>query len=140
MFFKLYFVDFKMPSFYKDAAGEYLKRLQKYCKIEVISDKNQKALLKKIQNDWPCLLLTPKGRCLSSEELAARIEDMEQRGNARWSILIANEDKQLYEKLSGPVVQMALTPLFLSEGLTLVTALEQIYRAYKIIHKEPYHK
>lgn len=140
MQFKLYFVDSGTEAFYRSAAAEYEKRLGRYCRIEVIPVKQEKALLKKIETELPTVLLTPKGSCISSEILAEKIKETEQSGMTKWNIVIGERSEEFQKKIDAPLYTAAVTPLRISDGLTLVTVLEQIYRAYKILHREPYHK
>lgn len=103
------------------AIQDYRKRLTKYCKI----DNNNK-----YTNAYQ-LRIGPSGRKVTSFELAKMIETIQVSG---YSHIYISQDITTYDDFI-QVVSCTLS----NELLELLT-LEQLYRAFKIINHEPYHK
>jgi 23S rRNA (pseudouridine1915-N3)-methyltransferase len=133
MNFKVYIIGDKISKFYSDAIKEYEKRLSRYCKIELISVKNIDQLLKKISDKSYKIVISASGQQISSEELAKKINNFGISGNSDLSIVIGNENIDFDENL-------AIGPMDMNLGLKATIIFEQIYRGYRIINNEPYHK
>ena len=116
----------------RDAIAEYSKRLGRYCKLEIIEVSDEKTpdnasetveeairkkegerLLKYIRDDAFVITLEIAGEQLTSEKFAKKINTLGIRG---------------FSKMTFP------------HQLMRVILLEQIYRSYRIINGEPYHK
>lgn len=139
MQFRLYFVDDHQKNFYEEAKKEYEKRLSRYCKLKIIKIKGSHELEKKLKEEEEIFFVTPGKNLLSSEEFADSIREMELQGKTRISFLIAPSVN--VEFLKGKKINpFSISPMDLSEGLLSTVLLEQIYRAYRIIKNEPYHK
>ena len=124
--------------FWKDAVAEYLKRLGGYAKIEVRelpdsnAEKEAAALLSALPERGPIILMDIRGKETSSEGLAQKIDTYALNSDSHISFIIGGSDGVTKE-----VKQRAIT---LPHNLARVVLLEQIYRAFKIIRHEPYHK
>jgi len=79
--------------------------------------------------------ITPDGLRLSSEEVANRLLEIQLSGNFNRVVFTIEHNLSLQADES-----WALTTVSLPIDLQNVLLLEQIYRGYKIIHNEPYHK
>ena len=134
---KLYVLSAKQEKFYVSAREEYQKRLARYCKLSVKEYKTLDKLLKDVGNDERVYYISTKGNLMSSEELAKRISDMETGGISRMTVVIAEGFEKAF---SGNFSNVGISKMDMSAELTSVVALEQIYRAYKIINGETYHK
>ncbi len=134
---KLYVLSGSQEKFYLSARQEYLKRLARYCKISVREYKTLDKLLKDLGNDERIYNISTKGNLMSSEELAQRISDMETGGISRISLIIAEEFEKAF---GGNFSNVGISKMDMSYELMSVVTLEQIYRAYKIINGETYHK
>lgn len=139
MYFCLYLVDDHQKSFYEAARKEYEKRLRRYCKLKVIKVKSLEAIKKKLEDEEMLIIVSPGRNLLSSEALAEKIRKSEIQGRSKVSFLIGSlfeshffEDKRIKE--------FSVSPMELSADLLSTILLEQIYRAYRIIKNEPYHK
>jgi len=77
--------------------------------------------------------ILPSGKSLSSEELAEKIKELELSAKTDILIVIGNEEIPLNESIS-------ISPMEMSLGLASTILFEQLYRAYKILNNEPYHK
>lgn len=132
--------------FWKDACAEYLKRLEGYAKVEVreLADstpqKEAEALMAALPKSGPIILLDIKGRETSSEKLASKLEAFALEGDSRISFIIGGSDGVTDEIKSRATERISFGPITLPHNLARIVLLEQIYRAFKIIRKEPYHK
>ena len=133
MNFKIYLVGNKIDKFYMEAIKEYEKRLSRYCKIQLIQVKNQNQLSKINQIKSYKILVSPKGQQISSEELADKINSLAISGKSDIAFIIDMENAPWDEILS-------ISPMEMDPGLKATILFEQIYRAYRIINNEPYHK
>lgn len=143
----------------KDAISEYSKRLSKYCKLEIIEVADEKTventssavedairrkegerILKHIRDDAYVITLEIRGSMLDSVELSKKIENLAIQGVSHITFVIGGSIG-----LSGDVMKRSDFPLSFSKmtfphQLMRVILLEQIYRSYRIINGEPYHK
>lgn len=118
---------------------DYLKRLQRYTRTEVIEVRGANRLGAAVPAGVRSVALTPDGSGWSSEDLARRL--------ARWKL--EGRDVAFIvggaEGLPRPLVDAAearwsLSPLTLPHELARVLLLEQLYRAESILKGEPYHR
>ncbi|MEF2845708.1 MAG: 23S rRNA (pseudouridine(1915)-N(3))-methyltransferase RlmH [Eggerthellaceae bacterium] len=133
-------------SFWKDAVAEYLKRLSGYAKIDVRElpdsnmDQEAQALLCALPQSEPIILMDIKGKETSSEGLAHMIETYALEGSSSINFIIGGSDGVATEIKNRATRRISFGPITLPHNLARVVLLEQIYRAFKIIRKEPYHK
>lgn len=145
--------------FYQEAIGEYSKRLSRYCRLELIQvadektpdgasqaleeqikDKEGERILANIRDGSFVAALAIDGVMPDSVELAAQIEKWGVSGVSQIVFVIGGS-----LGLSGAVLKRADWKLSFSKmtfphQLMRVILLEQIYRSYRIIQGEPYHK
>ncbi|UQZ84564.1 Ribosomal RNA large subunit methyltransferase H [Paenibacillus konkukensis] len=129
----IYIINEKMEKFYLEAFKEYEKRLGRYCTIELIQLKKEEQLEKKLNDSSYKILLASTKQTLSSEELASKINDLGVSGKSDVSIIIGSNSAQYDEKLM-------LSQMEMDAGLKTTILVEQLYRAFRIIHNHPYHK
>ncbi len=134
---KIFILTNNPESFFLQAAEEYLKRLSRFCRISVKYYKNLPKLIKDVSAQNNLFILDPSGEMLSSEMLAEAVRSMEINGNSRIAVAIADG---INETIGADVKRIALSRMYMPPALTEVVALEQIYRAFKIIRGETYHK
>lgn len=133
-------------SFWKEACAEYLKRLGAYCKITVKefpdSNKEREAelLLSHLPEHAPILLLDIKGKEISSETLATKIDTYALSGSSQLVFIIGGSDGVTSEVKQHATERISFGPITLPHNLARVVLLEQLYRAFKISRGEPYHK
>lgn len=133
-------------SFWKEACAEYLKRLGAYCKITVKefpdSNKEREAelLLSHLPEHAPILLLDIKGKEISSETLATKIDTYALSGSSQLVFIIGGSDGVISEAKQHATERISFGPITLPHNLARVVLLEQLYRAFKISRGEPYHK
>ncbi|MBQ9550562.1 MAG: 23S rRNA (pseudouridine(1915)-N(3))-methyltransferase RlmH [Lachnospiraceae bacterium] len=134
-------------SYYRDAMAEYEKRLSRYVKLNIIEvadgpDKKAEALrmLEKLPEDAYIITLEINGRALSSEELSQKISELESSGRSRIVFIIGGPEGLHSDILSKADFRLSFSKMTFPHPLMRVILLEQIYRAYRIMKGEPYHK
>ena len=136
----------------KDAIEEYSKRLKKYTTLELIEVKDEGLLpptqtmekeaekIKKHINEKDYIItLEIEGKELTSEEFSKKIEDI-MIINSNITFIIGGSygiDKSIKELAK---VHLSFSKMTFPHQLFRVLLLEQIYRAFKIINNESYHK
>lgn len=145
--------------FYVQAIQEYCKRLSRYCKLEIvevadektpdhasetvetqIKDKEGERILKALKDDSYVIALAIEGKMRSSEELAARIEQLGIGGESHLVFIIGGSLGLSKAVLDRADEKLSFSAMTFPHQLMRVILLEQIYRSYRIIHNEPYHK
>lgn len=129
-----------------DALNEYKKRISKYSKLEIIElndlenlDKEKELILNKINNKDYIITLDINGEELTSENFSKKIENIFiQNSNITFIIGSSNGLHQDIKKLSN--YSLSFSKMTFPHQLFRVILLEQIYRAFKIINNESYHK
>ncbi|WP_019120878.1 23S rRNA (pseudouridine(1915)-N(3))-methyltransferase RlmH [Brevibacillus massiliensis] len=133
MNFKIYVIGDKIEKFYLEGIKEYEKRLSRSCKIQLHHFKNLESLSKKLSDKTYKIVISSKGNTISSEELADKINLLGVTGKSDVSLLIGADSIPHDEVLS-------ISPMEMDLGLKTTIIFEQIYRAYRILNNEPYHK
>ena len=142
--------------FWKDACDEYLKRLKAYAKVEVkeVPDlepakcggeelavlREGAELLKAIPEKSFVILLAIDGREVTSEQIASYIDNLGIRGTSRITFVIGGSCGVSDDVRERADMSLSFGPITLPHNLARVVLLEQIYRAYRIIRGEAYHK
>lgn len=143
----------------KDAIAEYSKRLSRYCKLEIlevadektpdgaseiveenIREKEGERILKLIKEDAYVITLEISGKMLTSEELADRIETLGIQGKSHLVFVLGGSIGLGREVLRRSDYALSFSKMTFPHQLMRVILLEQIYRSYRIINGEPYHK
>ena len=131
-------------AFTKDWINEYLKRLNKYCKLEIIEIKesNKKIegfeIIKHIKDNELVVAIERVGESLKSEDFA---EWMKKHFIERNICFITGGCEGLSpEVLSKSHLHLSLSNMTFTHQMARVILLEQIYRAFTIIKGESYHK
>ena len=143
----------------KDAIAEYSKRLSKYCKLEIIEvadektpdnasevvenvirDKEGERLLKYVKDDAFVITLEIKGKMMTSEELAEKIDTLGIRGVSHIMFIIGGSIGLGEDVIKRSDFALSFSQMTFPHQLMRVILLEQIYRSYRIISGEPYHK
>lgn len=146
-------------SYYRDAIAEYLKRLSKYCKIEVIEVADEKTpehaseavalqikakeaerLMKHIKDDMFVIALAIEGKKLDSVSLSQKIEQLGITGKSNITFVIGGSLGLHTDIMNRADFQLSFSDMTFPHQLMRVILLEQIYRSYRIMNKEPYHK
>lgn len=141
------------------ALEEYAKRLGKYCKLKIVEVADEKTpdapdgaqaelvlkkegerLLKCLPRDAYVITLEIAGQQLTSEQFARKIDGLAVQGVSHIVFVIGGSlglGKNILEKSD---YALSFSKMTFPHQLMRVILLEQIYRGYRIIKGEPYHK
>ena len=145
--------------FMQEGIKEYSKRLSRYCNLEIIEVDDEKApdnlsekemeqikqkegekILSKIPSNSYVITLEIKGKQLSSEELSEKIESLMIEGISDITFIIGGSlglSKGISQKSN---FKLSFSKMTFPHQLMRVVLLEQIYRGFRIMRNEPYHK
>ena len=145
--------------FYVQAISEFSKRLSRYCRLEIIEEADEKTpdgasdavtaqilkkegerLMKNIRDDAYVIALAIDGKMLSSEQFAETIEKLGVGGTSHIQFIIGGSLGLSPQVLSRADARISFSKMTFPHQLMRVILLEQIYRGYRIICGEPYHK
>jgi 23S rRNA (pseudouridine1915-N3)-methyltransferase len=145
--------------YFREAVEEYSTRLSKYCRLDIIEVPDEKApenlspaqelmviqkegqgILKHIKEDTYVVALAIQGRQLSSEGLADFINDLGIKGRSSMAFIIGGSLGLSDEVLKRADYKLSFSPMTFPHQLMRVILLEQVYRSFRIIKGEPYHK
>lgn len=146
-------------SYFRDAIREYRKRLGRYCRLEILEvadertpdvlggaaektvlQKEEERLLKRLPADAYVITLEISGQQLSSEEFADKIHAFAVQGVSH-IVFIVGGSLGLGEKIRAKSnFALSFSKMTYPHQLMRVILLEQIYRGYRIVKGEPYHK
>ena len=145
--------------FYIDAAAEYVKRLQRHCKLELIELPEQRlpddpspaeiqkalraegdAIREKLPKGGAVIALCIEGKPCSSQELSRRMADLAVQGKTQLTFLIGGSvglDEDLKRRADW---RLSMSPMTFPHHMARIMLLEQIYRACQIAAGTKYHK
>lgn len=145
--------------YWTDAIAEYSKRLGRYCTLTIKELKEDrlpenaspadeenvkinegKSILKAIGESSYVIALDVRGRQLSSEALAARLEKLAIEGRSSLDLIIGGSLGLSEEVLKRADMRLSFSPMTFPHQMMRVILLEQIYRCFKINRNEAYHK
>jgi 23S rRNA (pseudouridine1915-N3)-methyltransferase len=145
--------------YFCDAIAEYAKRLSKYCKLEIIEVADEKTpdkagealetqikqkegerILRKLSEDACVIALAIDGKKIDSVGFAEQINKLGINGTSHIQFIIGGSLGLCDEVLSRADIKISFSDMTFPHQLMRVILLEQIYRAYRIINNEPYHK
>lgn len=145
--------------FFTEAMKEYTKRLTKFCKlneefipderadenyseaeIEQVKIKEGQKILNKIPKNSYIIVLDINGVMLSSEELSKKINTLGIEGTSDITFIIGGSNGLSEEVIKSANFNLSFSKMTFPHQLFKVILLEQIYRAFKIISGESYHK
>lgn len=145
--------------YFRDAVAEYQKRLSKYCKLDIIEVSDEKTpdkaselledqikrreaerILKNIKENAYCIALTIDGRKRDSVNLAEHIEQLGLCGKSNLVFVIGGSLGLHDSVIERADEKLSFSDMTFPHQLMRVILIEQIYRCYRIINGEPYHK
>ena len=145
--------------FYTQAVDEYSKRLSRYCKLDIvelpdektpdnageqtniaIKSKEGERILSNIRQDDYVIALAIEGKMLDSVEVSQHIERLGIEGKSSIVFVIGGSLGLSKEVLDRADYKLSFSKMTFPHQLMRVILLEQIYRAYRIMKNEPYHK
>lgn len=139
---------------YRDAADEYLKRLRPYAAIEMVEaadqdlsqgdDRARRTEAEAIERLVPAgarvIALDAAGKQYSSEGFSQHLAEIMHSGQAAVAFIVGGSAGIDPELLARVDERVSLGPMTLPHQLARVVLLEQIYRAFRIMRNEPYHR
>lgn len=145
--------------YFQMAVEEYVKRLSRYCKLEIIEAADERTIeaateteeeiikqkeagriLKVLKEDSYIITLEIGGEMLTSEGMAEHIEELGVKGVSHISFIIGGSiglHKSICDRSD---LKLSFSKMTFPHQLMRVILLEQIYRSFRIINGEPYHK
>ena len=145
--------------FYCEAIDEYSKRLKSYCSLNIIEIKDEKIpnkpsekenqiikekegnnILSHIKKDSYVICLDLKGKQFTSEEFSQKINNISTNISSSISFIIGGSLGISQNVLKKANESISFSKMTFPHQLFRVILLEQIYRAFKIMNNETYHK
>jgi len=145
--------------YWQAASAEYTKRLGKYCKIQIVEIKESllpanaspadeeavkiaegKDILSKIKSSDYVITLEIEGKGLSSPELAKHIDKLAISGKSNVVFVIGGSLGLSDEVSKRSNFKLSFSAMTFPHQMIRIFLLEQIYRSFKIIKNEAYHK
>lgn len=142
-----------------EGVREYQKRLGPYAKIDMVEvpdepcpenapraieeqvrQKEADKLTKRLRPGTYLIVLDPRGKMLSSEEMAGKIEELALTGRSDITFVIGGSTGLAPSIVQQADILLSLSRLTFPHQLVRLLLLEQVYRWFKIIKNEPYHK
>lgn len=145
--------------FYRDAIDEFLKRLSKYAKVQCIEVADEKTpdnashvlidqiklkeaerIIKHLKEDSFVITLEILGKKFDSEAFAEKLNTLAIQGKSHIQFVIGGSLGLHTLVLNRSDMSLSFSDMTFPHQLMRVILLEQVYRAYRIISGEPYHK
>ncbi|MEI6519668.1 MAG: 23S rRNA (pseudouridine(1915)-N(3))-methyltransferase RlmH [bacterium] len=143
----------------KNGIAEYQKRLFKFCKFEILEVTEEQApenlspleiinvknaegekILSKIRQDAYKISLVIDGKQLTSQQLAEHISLQAISGISEIAFIIGGSNGLSDEVINQSNLHLSFGKFTYPHQLMRLILAEQVYRAFKIINREPYHK
>jgi 23S rRNA (pseudouridine1915-N3)-methyltransferase len=123
------------------AQADYAKRLRPYCTLAVHEAKDEAGLLAAIPTAAHVYAFDERGELATSADLAALLADEASHGGgAAVALLIGGADGHGDAARARARRLFAFGRMTIAHRLVRIVALEQLYRAFKIVRGEPYHR
>ena len=145
--------------FYTQAVQEYAKRLSRYAKLQILEVEDEKTpdkasaaenegikakegakLLAKLPEDAYVIALAIDGNAPDSVELSQKIEALQIAGKSHLCFVIGGSLGLSREVLDRADERLSFSRMTFPHQLMRVILLEQLYRSFRIMRGEPYHK
>lgn len=145
--------------YFRDAIAEYQKRLSRYARIEIvevsdektpegaseheellIKEKEGERLLAKIGERDYCIALALEGKKYDSVALSDHLSGLMNKGKSTMDFIIGGSLGLSPDVLKRADEKLSFSDLTFPHQLMRVILLEQVYRAFRIMNHEPYHK
>ena len=145
--------------YFTDAIKEYSKRLSRYCKLEIVEladektpdgaseaeevairEKEGERILKALKDDAYVIALDIEGKMLDSVELSQKIDRLGVSGTSHIAFVIGGSLGLAPAVMKRADYALSFSRMTFPHQLMRVVLLEQLYRSYRILKNEPYHK
>lgn len=145
--------------YWTQAVAEYAKRLSGYCSLDIVELKEARLpdragpaeeqavkeaegveILKRLRDNMYVITLEVKGKELSSEKLAEKIDSLAVGGRSNIAFVIGGSLGLSEEVSKRSDFRLSFSQMTFPHQMMRVILLEQVYRSFKIIRHETYHK
>lgn len=145
--------------YFTGAIAEYEKRLGRYCRLEILELPDEKTpdgagealerqikqregerILKALREDAYVIALDSKGNMPDSVELSRKLESLAVEGRSHIMFVVGGSLGLSEAVLERADERLSFSRMTFPHQLMRVILLEQIYRSYRIMKGEPYHK
>lgn len=145
--------------YWNDAIAEYSKRLSRYCRLEIIEVADEKTpdnasealedqikkkeadrILKHLEDGASVCVLAIEGKRYTSEGFSEFIESQGVQGVSHIQFVIGGSLGLHESVMKKASYRISFSDMTFPHQMMRVILLEQIYRGYRIISGEPYHK
>ena len=145
--------------YWQDACAEYMKRLGRYCNIEIVELKESRlpenaspadeenvkkeegtSILKAIKDGTYVITLEILGKMLDSPQLAEKMDELALDGKSNIAFVIGGSLGLSAEVSKRSDYKLSFSKMTFPHQMMRVILLEQIYRSFKINRHETYHK
>ena len=146
-------------AFYLNGIKEYLKRLQPYAGIELVDgleektnprageseinrvlDREGERILKLVGDNDILVALDIQGSSISSEAFAQLVDWWNLSGKSRVNLVIGGSHGLSEEAKRRANYRLSFSPMTFPHQMAVLMLTEQLYRGFKILKNEPYHK
>ena len=143
----------------KDAIAEYAKRLSRYCKLQIVEVEDEKTpdgasaamedqikekeaarLSKCLDEEAFLITLEIQGKMLDSESFSKTMEQICLRGKNHIQFVIGGSLGLHTSITERSDLALSFSKMTFPHQLMRVILLEQVYRSFRILNNEPYHK
>ena len=143
----------------QDGIAEYEKRLRPYAKVQIVEISEEKRpasatpsverialekegdrILAAVPEGSFLIALDVKGFSWSSEELAASFREWELSGQNQLAFVIGGDLGLDTAVIARSDLRLSLSKMTFTHPIVRLLLMEQVYRAFRIMRGEPYHK
>ncbi len=139
---------------YAQACAEYLKRLGPYAKVDIVEVPDRdvtrdetralaeegRAILKSIPGQAHVVVLDPAATQCTSEQFSGKLDELALQGSSALTFVVGGAAGLSGEVRARADESLSLGLMTYPHQLARVMLLEQLYRAFRISRKEPYHR
>lgn len=152
---RLYALGTRMPAWVDEGYRDYARRLRRGWTLELVElpvakrsarsptarlvEEEGERLLAALPSRATVVALDERGTAMASAGLARRLADWQREG-APLALMIGGPDGLSARCLARASLRWSLSPLTLPHALVRVVVAEQLYRAWSILHRHPYHR
>lgn len=159
MFIQIIAVGKLKEKYWTDGIAEYIKRLGPYAKVTITEVADEKApdnmseaeeeqvkhkegerILAQIKNEAFVFVLAIEGQTWSSEQIAQQIDKLGVDGRSSIAFVIGGSNGVSTAIMKRADQLLSFGRITYPHQLMRVILVEQVYRAFKIIRREPYHR
>lgn len=145
--------------FYAEACAEFRKRISRFAEVSIIEVADERApeqlspaemeqvrraegerILSKAAPGEYLIAMDLKGEQLTSPEMASRLQGIMNSGGSKMTFVIGGSLGLSPEVLRRADLRLCFGKPTFSHQIFRIMLLEQIYRCFKIMNNEPYHK